>query len=144
MNRVPALEQAFRAVATRMNGLPVCNPALQVECVGFRPWEGKILGVIITPWAVNLLILPDGDPAYRELGADERQSWEFPCGHIDFLGGQGTGCGPMQTCSLFSPAFEFPDQAAAVATARAAIEGLFEPDRNAMSRRGFLTGRRAA
>ena len=145
MNRVAQLEQSYRRIAAmRMAGLPVCNEALQVQCLGFRGWEGKILGALVAPWCVNLVIFPDGDPRYRELGDDKRQAWEFACGTIDFQGGRDVGCGSFQTCSLFSPAFEFTCQDAAVATALAALRALFEPEPAAPSRRGFLTGRRAA
>ena len=30
------------------------NPALAVEAVGFRPWEDHWLGVMVTPWFMNL------------------------------------------------------------------------------------------
>src|SRR5512143_3606548 len=40
----------------RMQGLPFLNPALQVDAVDFAPWEAFWLGVMITPWFVNLTL----------------------------------------------------------------------------------------
>lgn len=156
MTAEPAeLEVAFgRIAATRMAGMPVNNPALAVEAVGFRLWEGKRLGVLVLPWAMNLVLLPAGDPEWRALGADCRQRWRFPAGEYDFMGGDEPECGPFQFCSLFSPAFGFADMTAARAAAAAVLAELFAPattdGREAarlagqpvaeapMSRRGFL------
>ncbi len=51
------LVAAFEAAAVRMRGLPIVNPALAVEAVGFAPWEGHWLGVMVTPWFINLTLL---------------------------------------------------------------------------------------
>ena len=45
-----------------MQGLGFVNPALRVEAVAFEPWDGHWLGVMVTPWSINLLLLPH-DPA---------------------------------------------------------------------------------
>ena len=34
------------------------NPALAVEAVGFRPWGEHWLGILITPWFMNLVLMP--------------------------------------------------------------------------------------
>ena len=158
---VGALTAAFsRIAATRMAGLPMNNPALRVATVGFRPChENHFVGVLITPWAINLMLL--GDKAARDLylAADCRQAWNFPSGDYDFMGGDEPECGAYQSCSLFSPVFEFPDQAAAETMANEVMNALFldaaanAADRNEMaricgrsvlqvptSRRGFLQG----
>ena len=121
---IPALEDAFRRVDVRMRDLPVYNPALQVVAAGFRPWQGLWVGILITPWAINLLALPGGNPAWQPLGADEHRTWVFPSGEYAFMGMNLEGFGPLQFCSLFSPALEFGSQDAAVAAARAALESL--------------------
>lgn len=44
------LVRYFRDVAMpRMQGLPIVNPALQVEAVGFERIPDGVLGVLITP-----------------------------------------------------------------------------------------------
>lgn len=124
---VRALEAAFeRIAATRMAGLPLNNPALRVQAVGFRPQEdGRLIGVLITPWAINLVML--ATPPSRELylAADCRRDWDFPSGCYEFMGGEEPECGAYQFCSLFSPAFDFCDQDGAVATADEIMRGLF-------------------
>lgn len=60
--RVAALVARFEEIErTVMRGLPVCNPALAVEAIGFRPFAEGWLGVLITPWFMNAMLLP-GEP----------------------------------------------------------------------------------
>lgn len=145
--RVAALEQAFRAIeATRMCGLPMLHAGLQVEAVGFAMQaidEGSAaLGILITPWFMNLMLLPlDGTPMrpvgkvrVRNLGGER----------FEFIGAQEDGFGAYEMCSLFSPMFEFADQAAARATAVEVLSVLRRQEAqapSAPSRRAFLTGR---
>lgn len=144
MSDPAALAAAFtRIAATRMADLPLNNPVLTVEAVGFRKWQGKDLGALVLPWALNLVLLPGDDPEFIALAADRRQHWRFPSGGYDFMGGDEPECGPFQFCSLFSPAHEFADQAAARATAEAALDELFRaaPDAAATAREeARLTG----
>ncbi|WP_059287489.1 [NiFe]-hydrogenase assembly chaperone HybE [Aquitalea magnusonii] len=69
----PQLEALFRDIAaSRMQGIPILNPALQVEAIGFQQWggpQGRLwAGVLLTPWFMNLLLLPiDTDSSNRFL-----------------------------------------------------------------------------
>lgn len=121
------LAAAFERIAgTRMAGLALNNPALRVECVGFRAAdESHRVGVLITPWAINLVLLDDRASGELRLAPDRRRSWDFPSGSYEFMGGEEPECGAYQFCSLFSPAFEFPDQGSALATAQAIMAELF-------------------
>jgi [NiFe] hydrogenase assembly HybE family chaperone len=103
-----------------MHDMPLRNPALEIDVVGFRFWEGRHVGVLITPWTVSLAILPA--PA---LVLGERQRWTFPSGEYEFMGGEEPECGPFQFCSLFSPPDKIADQAQARAIAEAGMEQLF-------------------
>ena len=157
---IAGLRAAFeRIAATRMADMPMNNTALHVEIVGFKPWEGCHVGVLITPWAINLAVVSD-DVASLKLAADKRRSWRFPSGEYDMTGGDEPECGAFQFCSLFSPAQEFADQAAAEATAMKIMRALLvAPDSGGkvdgretarvegpslletpVSRRGFLRG----
>ena len=124
---VGALEAAFRRIAaTRMAGLPLNNSALQVQAVAFRPHEDACLvGVLITPWAINLVVVASAPSRALYLAPDRRRTWDFPSGSYDFMGGEEPECGAYQFCSLFSPAFEFRDQVSAVETAVAIMIALF-------------------
>ncbi len=158
---VAGLVAAFeRIAATRMAGLPLNNPALRVQAVGFRPQEeGHLIGVLITPWAINLVMLATTPSRELHLAADCRRDWDFPSGCYEFMGGEEPECGAYQFCSLFSPAFDFRDQQGAVEMAQELMRGLFAeapsdmaPQREAArmaghsvleiptTRRGFLQG----
>lgn len=122
----PRLEQAFRATATRMSGLGFVNPALRVEAVAFAPWDGHWLGVMVTPWSINLLLLPHDSSLWRTVRAGDKQRYAFPAGDYDFIAAIDPVVGEYQMCSLFSPALEFEDHAAARLVATLAREALFD------------------
>lgn len=121
------IEAVFAEVArTRMAGLPLLNAALNVEAVDFGLWQDRWLGVLITPWCLNLVLLPAGGGNHPDLAPGDRCAVEFPAGVFEFVGGYHPRLGAYASCSLFSPVFEFPDQTAARLTARAARRALFE------------------
>lgn len=58
--RVLKLEQRFEHIyQTRMKDLPMVNTQLQVKALGFKSWNSGIIGVLITPWFINLVWLPN-------------------------------------------------------------------------------------
>ena len=122
-----ALERAFRTVLQRqMLDMPMVNPALSVEAVGFRPWHEHWLGILITPWFMNLMLLPRVYANWQPIAERESRHYVFPAGVFEFIGGRDPVLGDYQACSLFSPMFEFADQAGAHATAAAALAALFD------------------
>jgi [NiFe] hydrogenase assembly HybE family chaperone len=102
------------------------NPALEVEAVGFRPWADHWLGVLITPWFMNLVLMPRVAAQWTPIGERETRHHVFPAGAFEFIGRCDATLGDYQACSLFSPMFEFADQAEARATAIAALDALFD------------------
>jgi [NiFe] hydrogenase assembly HybE family chaperone len=140
------LEAVFSEIGTtRMAGVPLLNSALRVEAVCFVNWRENWLGILITPWFMNLILLPRAGQAWPGLVTGQHVVHAFPSGEYDFIVGQEAALGPYQSCSLFSPMFEFPDQTHARATAQAALAHLFAaaaaPQALApMSRRRFLLG----
>jgi [NiFe] hydrogenase assembly HybE family chaperone len=127
-NPASVLEDAFRAVhEKRMQGLPFINPALSVEAVDVQPWNGHWLGVLITPWFMNLMLLPDDDAAWPALRPGEKCEQSFPAGVFEFIAGREDTLGEYLACSLFSPMFEFADHETARLTAAAARAALFDP-----------------
>lgn len=146
------LRAAFaRIAATRMADLPLLNPRLEVATVGFVPWDDAQVGVLVTPWSINLVAVAAAPDSLR-LAVDTRRRWRFPSGDYELMGGAEAECGCFQFCSLFSPVQEFPDQATALATARATLAALFAAPAAApraatpvrTDRRGFLFGAFAA
>ncbi len=126
------LEQVFERVQReRMQGIPVLNPALKVQGVGFESWGDHCLGVLITPWFMNLVLLPHEGETWTDLSIGDKVEQVFPSGAYEFIVGEEPGAGRYLMCSLFSPMFEFADQQAAVATATAALQGLMEKENHA-------------
>jgi [NiFe] hydrogenase assembly HybE family chaperone len=131
--RVQAAYQ--RVQRERMAGLPFVNAALRVELIGLRRWQGLWLGVLLTPWCMNLLLLPgdaaggDGQPQtpWPRLVAGQTAQFAFPAAVMSFFGGREDGFGDYLACSLFSPVFEFTDQDHARATAEACLLALLDP-----------------
>jgi len=115
------LEAYFRDIHRRvMVDAPICNPALDVACVGFSAWGDQNLGVLVTPWFMNLVLAPVSS-------FTGMQSVAFPCGVIEFRLTELPGFVSMAMCSLFSPMDEFGDQEGAIATAQAALDALHNP-----------------
>ena len=115
-------------VMPRMAGLPFLNPRLRVEAVGFSLWQGQWLGCLVTPWSINLLLLPAAAADWPALALGEKRRLGFAAGEFEFVCGIDPDLGEHHDCSLFSPALEFLDQAAAVATARAVLAALHSVD----------------
>jgi [NiFe] hydrogenase assembly HybE family chaperone len=117
--------------AERMDGVPILNPRLHVEVIETRAWNGRWLSVLVTPWFINLMLLPASDDeaqAWQGLGLGANVAYRFPAGRFDFIVGEEAGLGRYQMCSLFSPVLEFEDQEAARVAAKAALEALFDAD----------------
>jgi len=122
-----ALVHAFdQVLRQQMHGLPMLNPALAVEAVGFREWREHWLGVLVTPWFMNLVLMPRIDSAWHAAGERESRPYVFPAGVFEFIGGHHAELGDYQACSLFSPMFDFANQDGARDTAAAALEALFD------------------
>ena len=119
------LREVFsRIQAERMADVPLLNPALTVETVGFRLWQDSWLGVLITPWSMNLLALAGVTP-FAPLGAHAVDSLTLPDGAVDFHGAFEPALGHYRQASLFSPMWQFAHQDAARTTAEEVMNLLF-------------------
>lgn len=128
--RVAALAEVFRAADARMTGLPIHNPALSVDLRGFGPWNKRLLGVVVTPWSMNLTLLPAADDpaAWDHLNHGAEIDHELPCGRIRFVVARSEDTGLVwQACSLFSPMTDFADMEGAQATADAVLDQVLTP-----------------
>lgn len=126
----PALVATFAAAAARMDGLHFVNPSLRVEAVRFAAWEGSWLGILVTPWFMNLVLAPHDPSAWPSLRLGAKRHVAFPAGNYEFIGARDPACGEFAMCSLFSPMLEFANHAQAVDVATHALAALFDP-RNA-------------
>jgi len=114
----------------KMRDVPLVNKALRVEAIGFRKWEGTILGVLVSPWFMNLIQLPDGED-WSHLIAGEKEIVAFPSGEYEFLHNTREMTGGYKACSLFSPMGEFTRHKDATDVARAVMEALFVEEHRA-------------
>ena len=140
---VTRLVAMYQRAALSMKGLPIYNPVLSVEAVGFREHEGRHVGVIVTPWFMNLTVVPsEEDQAIWVAGETARLA--FPSGLYDFLVSEAKDSALVATCSLFSLMDQFADHEAARIAAQAAADALFEQEAPApdpvISRRKLLGG----
>ncbi|MGI9245167.1 MAG: [NiFe]-hydrogenase assembly chaperone HybE [Steroidobacteraceae bacterium] len=143
---VQRVADAYRRAALKVKGMPIYNPTLAVEAVGFREHDGRQVGVMVTPWFMNLTVLPgDADLALWVAGGTTRLA--FPSGAYDFVVSELHGVGLIGTCSLFSTMLEFTDHEAAQLAALAAVGALLQPETPAppqappvVSRRTLLGG----
>lgn len=135
-NRVATLLADYRTAEDSIIGLPVHNRRLRVEAVGFRhhtlgDGSTAYVGVIVTPWCMNLIVLP-ADPATPPPGAlGSSRDIVFPSGAYPFLAARMDSVGAVESCSLFSPMEMFDSPDVARVTAQAAADGLFAPDAKA-------------
>ncbi|SBT03790.1 conserved hypothetical protein [Candidatus Accumulibacter aalborgensis] len=149
------LEAMYRRIwANSMRDLPFVNPALSVEAVGFRRWQsvgalrlatasspvdqselidrpllsasGDWLGTVITPWFVNLFLVPGGGNLWSDRRPGERCHVQFPIGPLEFIADHDASAEipSYQYCALFAPPGQFTSQAAARAAAVAALTTL--------------------
>lgn len=122
------LETLYRGIFERaMHDVPICNPALSIAASGFRSYGGRAFGIVTTPWFMNLVAadLPQGEPAPDVVpGTTVRIG--LPAGEVDFIAGQLDGFGRLDSCSLFSPVFEFGSMDAALETAEEAARAFFD------------------
>jgi [NiFe] hydrogenase assembly HybE family chaperone len=154
-DRVAQLAALFTHIAhTRMAGVPVLNAALQVEAIGFeclpaRDGDAAGLGILITPWFMNLVRLPvERDDSAAQIGRTHEEPLAGQ--RFEFIGAHEAAVGAFAACSLFSPMFEFADQPTARATALEVLAQLRTSPAPAArtepvpARRSFLFGRSAA
>lgn len=125
--RVLALENAFRQRDARMRDLPVYNGLLRVEAVGARVDGDRVACVLISPWFMNVMVVPLDAGRAEALPEGSKRMLRFPSGDYEAIAGRIDGVGTFESISLFSPMFEFGDQAVARLAAQAAADGLFTP-----------------
>lgn len=126
------LVSTFTNIAeTRMQGVPVLHSGLTVNADYFLAWNDYYLGVLITPWFMNLLLVPANETSRTHLQqfmVGKKETHVFPSGAYEFIVGHEDDIGPYESCSLFSPMFEFADQQAALDTAQAVMQGLMNEE----------------
>lgn len=142
------VEATFRRIhAERMAGLPLLNPILRVEAVGFARQGADWRGVLVTPWCIDLLLLP-ATADWPVPGPHERVFRQYAAGAFAFLPNREEGLGDYLICALIHDMKQFVNQESARQTAQACLialdlaPGQPQPDAAAPSssaRRKFLS-----
>ena len=125
---VAALEDYYRKVYDeRMRGLAVVNPALEVEAVGFRRLDEHELGALVTPWFINLYLLPGSD-RWDDHAQGSTCTIDLPGGSVDFTIAHDEELGTTLSAALFGTVADFPDQALARDVAAETLRLLMQAD----------------
>jgi len=126
----PRLQAMYRRIwETSMHDMPFINTALTVEVVGFRRWRGDWVGAVITPWFLNLFVLPGGGALWSDRPSGEHCKIAFPVGELEFIADDDASAEipAYQYCPLFAPVSQFAAQETARAAAEDALSALFTP-----------------
>jgi len=115
----------------KMRDVPIVNKLLHVQAVGFMEYDYRPLGVLISPWFMNLLQLPAEGEDWGGLIAGEKEIISFASGDYEFIHNTREQTGGYKACSLFSPMAEFKTQAQAVDVAKAVMVALFQEEHKA-------------
>ncbi len=115
----------------KMKDVPIVNKLLHVQAVGFQMHDGRPLGVLISPWFMNLVMLPGSEENWDDLKPGAKELISFPSGEYEFIHNVREQTGGYKACSLFSPMGDFKTQAQAVDVGNAVMQALFDPDNQA-------------
>jgi [NiFe] hydrogenase assembly HybE family chaperone len=133
----------WRAVGDRMASLPIFNPTLEFQTTAFRRSGEWRVGVVTTPWFMNVVAVPDRPELVPTPGATI--VLQLPGEAIEATAGELAGFGCYAAASLFSPMDDFVDPETTAAVAAAALEALFRAQTPAetpkIERRQVLFGR---
>jgi len=152
--RVRALVERFRATDAAMRDLPVYNEKVAIEAIGFRAFgDDALIGVVLTPWFMNLIVLPL-EPAPMDMAQIGKSVViELPAGQRNFVVGGDETVGLYKAHSLHSPVLNLTLPGQAHAEAKRQLAMLLTPPpadpaparstgKSGLDRRALLLGRR--
>lgn len=124
-NPAALLEDYFNAAHQgEMADLRLNNENVQVEAVGFHLYENHWLGVMVTPWFLNLMLLPQKDQPWPALNEGKSVVLQFPCGNLKFIARDDKTLGSHLVCSLASPVRDYKTQEEIVQVAQDVLRDL--------------------
>jgi len=145
MHGVPILNPALRVatVGFEVMGLPAASSAAAAPAIAPTSMAStsaataqafatagdttpSAVGILITPWFMNLVcfsLMRQDQPAL----VGSSRTYVVGAQSFDFIAAHEERFGNYAACSLFSPMFEFKDQATAVATAEVVLAELRKP-----------------
>ncbi len=126
--RVLALLDCFRETDAVMRDLPIYNAKVAIEAIGFQPFgESALIGVVLTPWFMNLVLLPLAPEPMRMGDIGRPVEVPLPVGKRTFVIGGNDVIGLYRAHSLHSPVLTFTLPGQAQAEARRQVALLTKP-----------------
>jgi [NiFe] hydrogenase assembly HybE family chaperone len=123
-DRISKLVERFTHIGeTAMRDLPIYNHNLKVEAVGFQPTDNGWLGVLVTPWFINVILLPEQRSA-ATVPLGDKVTHELASGEHEFSVGEDDELGRYDFITLASPTLNFKSQQAAREAAEKALAKL--------------------
>ena len=116
-------ELVARCFAERTERAPL-NPLLDCRSIGFVRCRGDWLGVMITPWFMDLMLLPGGGNLWGDIPAGQRRYVELPRGTVAFAAAELPNLGAYQHAPVVATVVSLPDMAAAITLANRIMLGL--------------------
>ncbi len=148
----PAVERLvarYREAEPRMRDLPFYNDSLSIEPVGFREWEGHRLGILITPWFINLILLPGERDDWSAVEQGDQSDWHLPSETVRFTANRSEDDEDVFLAApVFTNVIGVPDHEAAKNIAAQVLQSLLAKPGSeeaapghAVSRRDLFRGR---
>ena len=120
--RVSKLVSRFKQIGDEhIRDLPIYHRPLQVEAVDFQQWAQGWIGVLITPWFMNVMLLPRDKNQWQSLALGQKHMQTLPAGEQEFVVGGDVELGSYLFRSLASPMLGYTSQKDARQAARAAL-----------------------
>ena len=148
--RVLELVGHFQSIAAQMRELPIYNDGVPVVAHGFCGFgDNELIGVLLTPWFMNVMLLPCRFTALNMAEIGKRQNVDLPAGPRIFIVGGDQVIGRHRAHSLHSPVLQFRLPGQAEAEAKRAFAALMQAPpaspqaSGAIDRRTLFVGRRA-
>lgn len=118
-------------VQPQMCGLPMYNANLQTEAIGFEWRDGRLSGVLLTPWFMNLVLLPNESDEWLNLPPGKTFNVDFPSGNQTCLLSAPEGIVQHLSLPLFTTVQNFTDQDDARRVAEEVLRQLYFDAANA-------------
>lgn len=118
-------QQGFTEIAhTRMKGLPIVHPGLEVKVIKFRRWQNDWIGMVVTPWSILSIYVCGNRQAWQPIEPGRVRTIELPSGDYPYTCVDDQILGRYLTLSLKSPVLDFENQQAAELFAGVALDAM--------------------
>ncbi|MBD1577633.1 [NiFe]-hydrogenase assembly chaperone HybE [Vibrio sp. S11_S32] len=109
-----------RIFAQQMQSLSFVSPHIEIEMVSLQPYQDHWMGGMITPWMLNLMIMPmdETQGLWADLRVGEEIGLHLAGNDYRFYASEVAGIGQFLACSLMSPIAGLTEHSQAVTLAK--------------------------